>query len=444
MPPKMAPSKKKKSEKNKKAPDNPLHEQSDQSDNETDQNAQANQTNTDKKQENSIEDTSIPNESDSEEEFLEDENNEENTHEKIETLTEPNEDPKVDTENNQKTPPEDLEQPLRRGSERNTNRPDYKALNTGNKTPQESASTQIEKSEKKAQTQAKKIRDQANTIQDHIVTIEEQSMRISALEENLRQYKSQIDILEAVNKEKKSRMETAENIIVKLQETIKGMELEHQKQVDATKDLQQQLVELRSLKNKLLDKITAQPQPSHQQKKLLFIADSNRKHIANKLSQQHHWTIIDDIFTTQHLLNLATSTPHLLKPYQAIIIMLGTNDIKNGSSYLTSFNNIKQATNIISTHNIPSYVIQIPPLKDPSLNIEVEMLNRLIQNHIKPAHPIITEQLTEKPIAKIISHDGIHITIEAAEIIASAINNNMNNSPPNLNQHHQHQQRNHK
>ena len=105
--------------------------------------------------------------------------------------------------------------------------------------------------------------------------------------------------------------------------------------------------------------------------------------------------------------------------------MLGTNDLKLGKSHITTFNNLKQAANIIHTKlKAHIAIIQIPPQQNMTTNTEIEMLNRTLQKHMHPTPIINTSQaLSNKPLAKLLQPDGIHITETAALIISQQINN---------------------
>ena len=205
-------------------------------------------------------------------------------------------------------------------------------------------------------------------------------------------------------------------------------ENKHLQQVNS--DLKQQLAEVKQLKDNLLDKLIstpkAAPTPKQPEIEILYIADSNRTLITPKLKSEYTWTITQDIYTSQQLIEFieAKQYTNYFTSFDNIIIMIGTNDIRLNMDTRTTFNNIKQSINILMNklqRNVT--VLQIPPQKDQTINAEVEMLNRMIEKHMHATHIITTSTtLNTQPLTTLLTEDGYHISETAAKIIAKLIN----------------------
>ena len=156
----------------------------------------------------------------------------------------------------------------------------------------------------------------------------------------------------------------------------------------------------------------------------LYIADSNRALIGPKLTDKVDWEQTSEIYTVDMLTHYLEEETQL-DEYSIIVIMQGTNDVKNGYDGMKAAKKLARTVKSIQ-QNLPQtmvYVTEIPPPQaNPRKNSEQKLFNlALNQEHLQVIH---TERgLNRLPIEVVLrKDDGIHLLERAAAYIAGQTN----------------------
>ena len=267
--------------------------------------------------------------------------------------------------------------------------------------------------------------------------------------------KEEIDNMAIEMEEIKREMEEAKNNtpkpdnqlnqeIKRLKEELKEAKSENTTLKEDNHDLRMMVQENKEetnilmLRNRELRKTVQQSSDQKEKEKdqtkynVLLIADSNRRYISPHLNSDiANWTIPNNIYTVEELEKKLDSeqTKDDIKKAHRVVLMLGTNDIKNDTMEPEEAAKliIKQAKTIRDKRNRPVTIITPPPMnlkKCPETGVNIAiMASELIETSEEQITILDTlcGNLDEYPKQKILQADGYHLNDTGAKLIADQL-----------------------
>ena len=309
------------------------------------------------------------------------------------------------------------EQENRRLTEENHNATtENKALNVINNRLQEEITEQSETSENNATELRNQISNTESQLQDNEEQLMNTERQLQNTERQLLDTETQLE-----NERKKTRQlendkRALENDKRTLQEVAEDKAtrinvLEHQLRAERQKYAEQQTNRNR--------------QPEEPRKNVHIIGDSNSHRIHPHLERKLQTRITHTWMPT---LEETTTWSRNLQPEQntntTIIIMAGTNDIKNGKTAKECNKQVREIENNLKGLNIEHLVVQLPPVYPPQglsqrRDRETTKLNKMLEAIISEADLVHTQAIEGDRDA--IETDGLHLTRKAAEKMAEKI-----------------------
>ena len=185
------------------------------------------------------------------------------------------------------------------------------------------------------------------------------------------------------------------------------------------------IVELEEINNELIARITKKNEPQQQQEgkrtQALLIADSNGREIIPHLKGlKTEWKRTTNTVKTEHL---DTINKQDLENFETIAILLGTNNVKNGSDgQIEAEKYIGQINNLTTKTTAKLGVILIPQIDTREGRIEREIFNRHVRRNMCKGVTIIeTPEECKKMAAQDVLKDQLHLTEQTAKFYAKAI-----------------------
>ena len=291
-----------------------------------------------------------------------------------------------------------------------------KALNDINNRLQEEITEQSETSENNATELRNQISNTESQLQDNEEQLMNTERQLQNTERQLLDTETQLE-----NERKKTRQlendkRALENDKRRLQEVAEDKAtrinvLEHQLRAERQKYAEQQTNRNR--------------QPEEPRKNVHIIGDSNSHRIHPHLERKLQTRITHTWMPT---LEETTTWSRNLQPEQntntTIIIMAGTNDIKNGKTAKECNKQVREIENNLKGLNIEHLVVQLPPVYPPQglsqrRDRETTKLNGMLEAIISEADLVHTQAIEGDRDA--IETDGLHLTRKAAEKMAEKI-----------------------
>ena len=309
------------------------------------------------------------------------------------------------------------EQENRRLVEENHNATtENKALNDINNSLQEEITEQSETSENNATELRNQISNTESQLQDNEEQLMNTERQLQNTERQLLDTEKQLETERKKTQQLENDKRALENDKRTLQEVAEDKAtrinvLEHQLRAERQKYTEQQTNRNR--------------QPEEPRKTVQIVGDSNshiiHPHLERKLQTRitHTWMpTLEETTTWSGNLHPEQSTS------TTIIIMAGTNDIKNGKTAKECNKQVREIENNLKGLNIEHLVIQLPPVYPPQWlsqrrDRETTKLNGMLEAIITEADLVHTQAIEGDRDA--IETDGLHLTRKAAEKMAEKI-----------------------
>jgi hypothetical protein len=239
-------------------------------------------------------------------------------------------------------------------------------------------------------------------LREVLKTAEEQETLISEMQKKMEKMNIKIKELEKERtKNEKERLEEKQEL-----ESVG----------DTVRRQMKYIEELEQLNSDLLARVTKDTKK--EKTKALLVADSNGREIIRHLQDlSMDWDRTTNTFKTEDLQYLKSQD---LQKYSSIMIMLGTNNVKDGDDgykeaerYMERVRELKDKTRAKVT------VAQIPPIDRRNGRLEREIFNRQLKNRMTEITDVMeTPEEQTKMAAVDILKDQLHLTESAAKTYA--------------------------
>ena len=268
-------------------------------------------------------------------------------------------------------------------------------------------------------------------------TISKRNVEAAKHKERIADQERQIEHLhQTIREMERSRERTKEsvnNLQEKLRKTEQGKEdlktqhhdakkrnekLEHQ-----LRESKKKIEECESLNAELLQKITSRREsdcpktPKEAKLKLLIVGDSNSHRIAPHFNRRNNWDYTDDTFIIQDIDRVTCS-----EEYEAVIFLLGTNNIKRGSDGRKDAEELINRVKECKAAPV-KFIVELPPINRKGAEIERRIFNSTLhKNREDESINVIrmTREVEEAPIDSALQ-DDLHLTRNNAKQMASHI-----------------------
>ena len=167
------------------------------------------------------------------------------------------------------------------------------------------------------------------------------------------------------------------------------------------------------------------PPPPPQKHRILLVGDLNARRVAQELQKENRpfkteYIEAIDIASAKSWAESLDSKPD----NTTVVLLVGTNDIRRGSSAAQCDHDHQEVTDILSNHGTAKAVIQAPPiyavqLKNRYQEREVIKLNTRLEGRHKDN--LISLKDLENDRSLLDKKDGIHLTIESSGKVALMI-----------------------
>ena len=287
---------------------------------------------------------------------------------------------------------------------------------------------ELEKANKKY---AAKLDDKRSTLKKKESEITKQKKKYKELEGELRRTK---EVAAAAEKEKERILDENCKLKEKLRKSEFVKEEVKQQKIEATRKLEnferllrdsrKKTEESENLNKELLNKLTATRPSTHEKKtpsptslKLLFIGDSNSHRITPYLERRNKWDRTNDTYLIEDMEKVRSDTH-----YDAVIVLLGTNNIKKGADGKREAEKLVEQVGKFqqASHR---FIVELPPINRRGVEIERRIFNNTLHNRNEDnKFKIIRmiKEVEESPIEQAL-HDDLHLTRENSKYMAAHI-----------------------
>ena len=281
-------------------------------------------------------------------------------------------------------------------------------------------------------TSKKKHNDKTTTLE---ATIKNHNDRTATLEATIKNHKDRTATLEATIKNHNDRTTTLEATIKKQDETIKNLN-------ETVKSLEED-------NNNLIKRITdnirkprtppSPPKPTTPptpKKRIHILGDSNTSRMLPTLLKDNtrEWILTDKLYRPNDIDKYIESPNNHLDQADTIILLTGTNLIKDGNYPAEIQQKIATTLNKLPKRPL-KIIVELPPFRTSSTrNIDTQIVNQLLEDTAKatPRTSIAKYRTSLNQYnRRTIMEDELHIIKggTAAEIIYNAISKEINNPP---------------
>ncbi len=346
-------------------------------------------------------------------------------------------------------PKENTKEPSPTKKEQSKNEKDHgqdkkdKETDKEKRTDEEGTGTQNELAQTK-----KLLKDERQKTWQLLKDVDIERKRNTTLNKQVTDLKKENDRLKAQNKQLTTKVndltESETNLRVQLVQTRHRLPSNHDN-TDAATKLAEMTKQYDSLLQKVHNitvgqeiKVKHKEDESEQEQeatrpKALLIVDSNRKHMVEHLDNEAvDWSHTEKVYTVDHLEAFIKEEKTHIEQYDIVVVMEGTNNVRKNAEAITTVNKLLRLMENISRDtggNVTPIVMQIPPL-GKKYSSEVRMERKVFNTFLRNSKLICieTEKVYEgKEEDVILEKDDLHITPQAAKLLALEVNKTIKN-----------------